>query len=243
MKVCGLLMNQFSGSLKLAVLYLLALAVCLGALVFGYLQPAIDFQDPSAARIVALHVPMAWLATVFFIISAVYAVRYLASRELLEDESAAAAAEIGLLFCVLATVTGSVFAHTQWHSWWNWDPRETSIFFLFLIYAAYFALRGSVDDPGRRALFSSVYDILACITMPFLIFVVPRMMDSLHPKHPTLEGSYWLVLLSTFFGFGALFVWLFRIRQAMARLQMEQGTDQNDDIEPLRPTLVHSPEA
>ena len=58
---------------------------------------------------------------------------------------------MGLLCCVLATVTGSLFARIEWGSYWNWDPRETSITVLLLIYGAYFALRASVNDPERRA--------------------------------------------------------------------------------------------
>ncbi len=53
--------------------------------------------------------------------------------------AASVSAELGFLFCIIATVSGSIFAKATWGgSYWNWDPRETSIFVLLLIYGAYF---------------------------------------------------------------------------------------------------------
>ncbi len=231
-------MNTLKQSIKIQQLVLLILAAGLGVLAFSYLRPAVSFQDPSAARIVVFHVPMAWLATIFFLVSAVYAGRYLKRRDPADDDAAAAAGEIGLLCSVLATVTGSIFAHSQWGSWWNWDPRETSIFFLLLIYGAYFSLRGSVEDPVRRALFSSVYDVLACPAMIFLIFVMPRILPSLHPERAHLAGSYWIVLLSSFGGFLFFLIRMFRIRCAMGRLVLTSVQEDETFLKPLRPTMV-----
>ena len=230
--------GTFSRPIKLALLFLLGLAVVQACLAFLFLRPAVGFQDPSAARIIAFHLPMAWLCTLWFIVSAVYAVRYLRSRRLEDDVASAGAAGIGLLCCVLATASGSVFAHTQWGSWWNWDPRETSIFYLLLIYGAYFALRGSVEDVGRRATFSGVYALLACLVMPFLIFVLPRMFESLHPSRAHLEGSYWLVVFVGLFGLGAYLVWCFLTYCAMGRYSLTQGATEEESAGILRPTLV-----
>lgn len=232
-------MSSIRNSLRSAELFLIGLAVILGWLTFGVLRPAIGFQDPPAARIVVLHMPMAWLCTVWFIVSAVYAVLYLRRRQFMDDDASSAAAGIGLLCCALATATGSIFAHTQWGSWWNWDPRETSIFFLLLVYGAYFSLRGSVEDPTRRALFSAVYAVMACVVMPFLVFVLPRLYPSLHPSRAHLEGSYWLVIVAGLIGFSIFLTWVFRIRLAIGRAQLHpEITPQDEDIEILRPTLV-----
>ncbi|HET6385928.1 MAG TPA: cytochrome c biogenesis protein CcsA [Armatimonadota bacterium] len=228
-------MNQYSRSLRGAVVLLLALAIFVGPLAFVYLQPAVGFQDPPAARILVFHLPMAWLCTLWFIAAAVYAVIYLRSRRLIDDHASARAAGIGLLCCVLTTVTGSLFAHTQWGSWWNWDPRETSIFYLLLIYGAYFALRGSVEDPVRRGQFSAVYALLAFLVMPFLIFVVPRIYPSLHPSKANLAPSYWSVLLITLVGTGVFLVWVFRVLCAADRVTSESA---DLSVGVLRPTLI-----
>jgi heme exporter protein C len=74
-----------------------------------------------------------------------------------------------------------LWAKYNWGNYWNWDPRQTSIFVLILIYAAFFALRAAIDNPERKAKLSSVYSIISFITVPFLVFVLPRMASGLHP--------------------------------------------------------------
>ena len=94
------------------------------------------------------------------------------------------------MFCLLATISGAVFAQVVWGVFWNWDPRQTSILVLLLIYAAYFALRSAIDDHERRRRFAAVYNLFAAVTMPFLLFVAPRVAGStLHPNCAFLPGS------------------------------------------------------
>ena len=123
-------------------------AICWGA--FLYARPAQSFVGESS-RIVFFHVPQAWVSTLAFFVAAWYSWRYLKTRRIEDDEAASAAARLGFLFCVLATVTGSIFARVMWNSYWNWDPRETSIVLLLLVYGAYLGLRGALEDPERRA--------------------------------------------------------------------------------------------
>src|SRR5436853_6461824 len=99
----------------------------------------------DAGRIIIMHVPTAWVTSVAFAVSAFYSALYLWRRRASADAFAVAAAEVGLVFCILATVTGAIFAQIVWGVFWNWDPRETSILVLLLIYAAYFALRSAID--------------------------------------------------------------------------------------------------
>ena len=144
----------------------------------------------NTGRIIIMHVPTAWLSTLAFGIAAIYSVLYLRRRRTGDDDRALAAVEQGLLFSILATATGSVFAKVVWGSFWNWDPRETSILVLLLIYGAYFALRSAIDDPERRQTLAAVYAVLAFATAPLLTFVVPRLAETtLHPNCAFLEGS------------------------------------------------------
>lgn len=144
----------------------------------------------DAGRIIIVHVPVAWITTACYAVSAWYSIQYLRKRHIGDDMAAVAAAEVGTLYCIFATVTGSIFAEVIWGTFWNWDPRETSILVLLLIYAAYFALRSSVDDGERRRRLAAVYNLFAAVTMPFLLFVAPRVADStLHPNCAFLQGS------------------------------------------------------
>lgn len=144
----------------------------------------------NTGRIIIMHVPTAWLATLAFGISALYSALYLRRRRPGDDDRALAAVEQGFLFAILATATGSIFAKVVWGSFWNWDPRETSILVLLLIYGAYFALRSAIDDTERRQQLAAAYAVLAFVAVPLLIFVVPRWAESsLHPNCAFLPGS------------------------------------------------------
>jgi heme exporter protein C len=144
----------------------------------------------DAGRIVIMHVPTAWVSVVAFTVSAMYSGLYLWRGNPRHDDFALAAAECGFLFTALATVTGMIFSQVVWGVFWNWDPRQTSIFVLLLIYAALFALRAAIDDPARRRQLGAVYALFAFVTMPFLVFVAPRIADStLHPNCAFIQGS------------------------------------------------------
>lgn len=203
---------------------------------FYYAPAAQDLGQMS--RIIYFHIPTAWVTVLAFLICTVYSVRYLKTRRAADDAAASFSAELGLLFCVIATVSGSIFAKAIWGSYWNWDPRETSIFILLLIYGAYFALRSAVDDPARRGSLSAVYGILAFITVPILVFVAPRIpaVQSLHPDGPILvadggldmDARMMTVFMSSLAGFTALFVWVFRLRLHAWRLVQRLSHRQED---------------
>ncbi len=177
------------------------------------------------ARILFFHVPMSWTAVVAFIVSMLYGIRFLMKKNLDDDLKSVSSAGLGLLFCILATVTGSIWAKFNWGSFWNWDPRETSIFVLLLIYGAYFALRSSLEDEIKRASLAAVYAIIAGVTVPFFIFVMPRIMASLHPEPLVnaqgkihMNGTMLTVFLSSLAGFTGLYYWMLIIRVRAGRI-------------------------
>ena len=198
---------------------------------FMWVPSAQGFKGESS-RIVFFHVPTAWVATLAFLVSCIASFMYLRRRNPKDDHRAAVSAGLGLLFAVLATVTGAIFARIMWGAYWNWDPRQTSITILLLIYAAYFALRGAVPDSEKRATLAAVYSILAFVTVPFLMFIVPRIYFSLHPDVMTnpdpdnrLDSAHLRVLLASLAGFTGLYVWLYtlgsRIEAIRDRRQQE----------------------
>jgi heme exporter protein C len=176
-------------------------------------------------RIIYFHVPTAWITVLAFLMAAVFSVLFLKKRTEDLDIKAESANQIGLLFCILATVTGSIWAKVSWGSFWNWDPRETSIFILLLIYAAYFALRSAIDHPERKAALSAAYSIIAFVTVPFFVFIIPRVYASLHPDiigESVREGKIVMnpIMRITFFsslaGFTIIYLWLFKQKVTLA---------------------------
>jgi heme exporter protein C len=216
--------------------------VIIAALVFPIVEsPQHWYEFPiipgleHKARIMFFHVPMAWVTTLAFIVSLVYAVRYLAKKGIEDDEKSAISAGLGLLFCVLATVTGAIWARFNWGAFWNWDPRQTSIFALLLIYGAYFALRSALDGHEKKATLSAAYAILAGVTVPFFIFVMPRILQGLHPGSKdsgdagplvggTINPTMRIVFYASLIGFTALYVWMFSLRIRLRKVELINKT-------------------
>ncbi|MEK9138453.1 MAG: cytochrome c biogenesis protein CcsA [Bacteroidota bacterium] len=181
------------------------------------------------ARIMFFHVPMAWLSAVAFVLSMIYGIRYLRGKNMDDDIKSASAAGLGLLFCVLATVTGAIWARFSWGTYWNWDPRQTSIFVLLLIYGAYFALRSAVEIEEKRAALSAVYSIIGAVTMTFFMFIMPRILASLHPE-PILNvqgkvhmnTTMLIIFISSLAGFTGLFFWMWNLRIRTTRIEAHQ---------------------
>ena len=207
-------------------------------MVAGFLYAPLARKLYEYTRIIYFHIPAAWVSMVAFFVAGIEGARYLLKRNPVNDLRSAAAARLGLVFCALATVTGMLFAKAMWGEYWNWDPRQVTIFFLLLIYAAYVTLRAAVDDAERRARVSAVYAILAMITAPFLMFVLPRLSAfTLHPEpivngagklemHPRMFG----VFLSSTGAFTVLFFWILslEVRAARARLASRAAPPRED---------------
>ena len=205
------------------LLWLWLSAVIVGA--FLYAPLARGFIGQSS-RILFFHVPMAWVSFVAFIAAGVWSLLFLWRRDFRHDRAAAAAVELGLLFGVLATITGSLWARVMWGAYWNWDPRQSSIVVALLFYGAYLALRSSLEDRDQRARLSAAYAVLGLVVAPFLYFIMPRIMFSLHPQSVInaqgkveMESRMVQVLLAGSAGCTALFFWIHNLRcrvQALA---------------------------
>jgi heme exporter protein C len=197
-----------------------------GAMVAGFLWAPVVPVLGDTTRVFYFHFPSALVTCIALGWSMVHSVLYLWRRRIEHDDHAAAAAEPGLLFCIGATVSGSLWAKSMWGSYWNWDPRETSIFFLLLIYGAYLALRSAIEGEERRARLSAVYSAAAFVSVPFLMFVVPRIYFTLHPDplfndrgKADMDGRILLVATAMFVGFTVLFAWVLSLRVRLARLE------------------------
>ena len=93
----------------------------------SWAPPAKSFvAGGESSRILFFHVPMAWVSFVAFLTAGVRACATCwRTRPASHDRAAAAAVQLGLLFGVLATVTGALWARYMWGAYWNWDPRQT----------------------------------------------------------------------------------------------------------------------
>ena len=166
------------------ILILLTLAIC-AAIIF-FVPPIKGLGE--VAKIIFFHVPTAWVSVVAFFASAFFATKFLRTFNFAFDRLSARAARLGFVFVLLSTISGAIFSKLTWGAYWNWDPRQTTIFVLILIYGAYLTLRAAVSDEKTRAKVAAVYSLLSVLTVPFLVFIIPRMYFSLHPS-PVLNSS------------------------------------------------------
>ena len=214
-------MNSWAVPGKIALLLLLC-ATTIGG--FLCLPPAVGFQNRALARIVVFHVPCSMVAYLASGVATWYAIRYLRFRDLVDDIKSRVSFALALVFWVLTTLTGAIFAKVQWGAYWNWDIKQGAILMLTLVYVAYFALRAAVTDPRKQATLAATYSIFAVLSAPYLTYVLPNSTpDTLHPKG-TLEGglspAYSLVLWGGVLGLSLVYLWAFRIEVKLGTLQM-----------------------
>ena len=145
-------------------------AVLLGAgLWWGATAPP-DYQQGATVRILFIHVPSAWLAMLTYGVMAVSALGTLVWRHPLAEVSMRAAAPIGLVFTLVALLTGAIWGRPTWGTYWVWDARLTSFLILLVIYCALIALGRALGERGGRAL--AVMVLVGSVNLPIIKFSV-----------------------------------------------------------------------
>jgi heme exporter protein C len=192
----------------------------------------------ESTRVFYYHVPIAWLAVLSFLLAGYYSAVFLKNKNPEYDLKAEANARLGLLFSILATLSGSMWAKITWGDYWNWDPRETSILVLLIIYLAYFVLRSSIEQNEKRASLSAVYAIAAFATVPVLVFVIPRIYESLHPD-PIVNERGKVEMSSTirmiFFFSMITFTWIyFYLKKAQEQILILKNKKHTEILEKLK---------
>lgn len=197
------------------------------ALVASDPDRSLDAQG-ELVRIMYVHVPAAITCYLAFLVTAVSSAMYLWRRTAGWDALAASSVEIGVIFTGLTLVTGMIWGHQTWGTWWEWDPRLTSTALMFVMYLGYLALRRAIIDPTSRAKQSAILGLVAFVNVPIVHYSVDWW-RSLHQDatistlDPQIDG---LRLFALMFGIvlGQLtYVWLmmhrFRLEFAAAALE------------------------
>lgn len=182
----------------------------------------------ETARNLIFHVPMWFTMFASFAAGMVYSIRYLWSENLNDDLKAESASAIGVVFGLCGLFTGMVWARFTWGAWWTFaEPKMNLSAIALLIYIAYFILRSSFDDEQLRARLSAVYNIFAASTIPFLLYVIPRQLPSLHPGadgNPAFSEFTAIELRIVFYpailGFFALAYWMTNLRYRYRKLNL-----------------------
>mgnify|MGYP003576637464 CR=1 FL=1 len=152
------------------------------SIVTGFLLPVPELAIVhETIRNLYFHVPMWFAMIVLFGISVFYSIKYLGNHKEKYDLVAIESVNVGLIFYVFGLVTGMIWANYTWGEPWSNDPKQNSAAIAFLVYCAYLVLRNSIEEEQKRARISAIYNIFAFPMMIVLLFILPRMTDSLHP--------------------------------------------------------------
>lgn len=151
--------------------------------------PRLDDRMQQTVRNLFFHVPMWFCMQTLFIVSVIYAIRYLIKPHSKFDYYSLEYARTGVVFGLLGLITGAIWAKYQWGEAWSGDPKQNGAAVALLIYLAYFVLRGSLTDMDKRARIGAVYNIFAFAMLFPTIWILPRMTESLHPGGQGTEGN------------------------------------------------------
>ncbi len=186
-------------------------------------------------RIFYFHMPSAAVTFLAFGVVFVASIQWLRTKRAYWDNLAVASTEIGVVFCSLALITGSIWAKSAWGTWWDWDPRLTTTLILWLIYASYLMLRSVVENPSRRANLAAVVGIVGFIDVP-IVFMSIRWWRTIHPvvisgSGMDMDSLMVVTLLVCLATFTLLFVHLLRLRLTLER--------QRDEVLRLREAVLY----
>ncbi len=206
---------------RLAWWKILAVILAYYIIIFGFLHkvPRIAILHETV-RNLFFHTCMWFTMMILLTTSLIISIRYLKSGKLRHDIIASEFANTGIVFGILGTLTGSVWARYTWGAWWVNDPKLNGAVICLLIYFAYVILRGSIEDFQLRARISAIYNIFAWATLIPLLFILPRMTDSLHPGNGgnpgfssyDIDNNLRLVFYPAIIGWTLLGVWFTELR-------------------------------
>lgn len=202
------------------------------ALIAGLLLPVPDLAIlEQSIRNLYYHVPM-WFGMIFLLLaSMVYSIKNLSGSKMEDDVKASQYANAAILFGAIGIVTGMIWAKNTWGAFWTNDPKLNGAAIGMLMYLAYTVLRSSIEDEEKKARISAVYNIFCFPVFIVLIFVLPRITDSLHPGNGgnpgfnsyDLDSRLRLVFYPAVLGWTLIGFWLadLQIRTKLLELKKE----------------------
>jgi heme exporter protein C len=208
---------------KILAIVLLAYTLIAGLLLDVPRLPILN----ETIRALYFHVTMWFGMIIMLVVAVVYSVKYLRTNALRYDDLAVEFTNAAILFGVLGILTGMLWAKFTWGDYWSGDPKQNASAIGLLMYFAYLILRNSLTDVHQRARIGAVYNIFAFAAFIPLIFVLPRLTDSLHPGNGgnpgfnayDLDSKLRLVFYPAIIGWTLLGTWISSVRVRLRRAE------------------------
>jgi heme exporter protein C len=185
-----------------------------------------DQNQGQLVRLIYIHPAAATTCYVGFGLCALASLAYLwpRTRSRRWDRLAVSSAEIGVVFCVLTLVTGSIWGRPTWGVWWTWDARLTLTALLLAVFIGYLALRRAISEPRTRANVSAIVAVVCALLVP-VDHEATTWWQTLHQGNtllrpsPLIHGWQLLTMLLSFVTYGFLFAWLLVHRYRVETLE------------------------
>ena len=185
------------------------------SLIFFYAP--LDADQGFVQKIFYLHVPLAIVALIGFVVGGCFAIAHLRTDNRRWDAYSYVSIHMSVIFGVAVLITGGIWAKASWGHWWVWDePTLVSFLIVFLLYATYYPFRYAIEDRDRQARYASVFAVTAGAFVP-LNFAAVRMAESLvHPRtfgtaNGGLPGEMMFVFLVSLAAIALLWVTLVKL--------------------------------
>ena len=239
----------------LRILSIATVAMIAASLALVFFYAPLDADQGFIQKIFYLHVPLATVALVGFIVGGIYAIQHLRTGDSRYDMRSYVAIHMSVIFGVGVLITGSIWAKASWGKWWVWDePTLVSFLIVFLLYATYYPFRYAIEDRDRQARYASVFAVTAAAFVP-LNFLAVRLAQSLvHPRvFATAEGGMpgrmWVTFLFSLAAMALLWITLVKFEMTaknasaqLSRLRRALGGEPGGGSARIAPGVARRPD-
>ncbi len=191
-----------------------------------------DYKQSHAVRIMYVHVPAAWISlgifsaiTLLSIIGYIFKLKnfFLISKSL---------APSGLVFNIIALVTGSIWGKPTWGTWWAWDARITSMLILALFYIIYVIAWRIYENKDEVFKITLIITILGIINVPITKYSVdwwntlhqPASINILSKSSIHVSMLFPLLIMTAAFALFSLLIFLMKYNTELIKIK-NKGLD------------------
>ena len=213
------------------VLFLFIVILSIGLTEALILSPE-DYKQSHSVRIMYVHVPAAWISLGIFsaitflsIVGYIFKIRnfFLIAKSL---------ASSGLVFNIIALVTGSIWGKPTWGTWWAWDARITSMLILALFYIMYLVAWRIFEDSDKAFKVTSIITILGIINVPIIKYSVdwwntlhqPASINILSKSSIHISMLFPLITMTAAFALFSLLIFLMKYNTELIKIK-NKGLD------------------
>ena len=213
------------------VLFLFIIILSIGLFEALILSPE-DYKQSHSVRIMYVHVPSAWIAlgtfsviTLLSIVGYIFKIRnfFLISKSL---------APSGLVFNLIALVTGSIWGKPTWGTWWAWDARITSMLILVLFYIMYLVAWRIYENNDKVFKITSIITIFGIINVPIIKYSVdwwntlhqPASINILSKSSIHVSMLFPLLIMTAAFALFSLLIFLMKYNTELIKIK-NKGLD------------------